>query len=169
MKNIMLAAAMFIGFGSAAMAADPVKADRSGLYAGGSIGSSTDERNRINVGAVVGYQIGNFVRVESEFERAWRSTGAGEMATVNAIGQYRIPNSTITPYVLVGGGYAFDKLGSIKSGSAVPVYDAGAGVRVAVSESVEFDFRYRNVRPVHDLKSAAKDEHLFSAGAQYRF
>ena len=75
MKSIMLAAAMLVGFGGVALAADPVKADRSGLYAGGSLGSSTDDKNRITLGAVVGYQIGSFVRVESDFERAWRTSG----------------------------------------------------------------------------------------------
>ena len=169
MKNIILATAMIFGLAGVAQAADPVKADRSGLYVGGSIGSSTDDKSRIDVGAVVGYQVGSFVRAEAEFERNWRTNGAGEMATVNVIGQYRIPNSTLTPYVLAGGGYTFDKLGSIKSGGATPVYDAGAGLRVAVSESVDFDFRYRNVRPLRDLKSAVKDEHLFSIGAEYRF
>lgn len=169
MKNILMATTLFLGLAGAAYAADPVKADRSGAYIGGSIGSSTDNHSRIDLGMNAGYQVGRFMRAEVAVDHAWRATGTGDMVTGNLIGQYRIPNSTLTPYVLVGAGYGFDKLGSAKKDGAVALGTVGAGMRVAVSESVDFDFRYREVRPLSAAHAQNKQLHLFSVGAQYRF
>ena len=169
MKNILMATVVLFGLTGAAYAADPVKADRSGMYVGGSIGSSTDEHSRVDLGVNAGYQFGSFVRAELDVDHAWKTSGTGDMVTGNLIGQYRIPNSTLTPYVLVGAGYGFDKLGSDKKNGAVAIGNVGAGMRVAVSESVDFDFRYREVRPFDALNAQNKQLHLFSAGAEYRF
>ena len=171
MKNILMATVVLFGLTGVAYAADPVKADRSGMYIGGSIGSSTDEYSRVDLGVNAGYQFGSFVRAELDIDHAWKTTGTGDMVTGNLIGQYRIPNSTLTPYVLVGAGagYGFDKLGSDNKNGAVALGAVGAGMRVAVSESVDFDFRYREVRPFDALNSQNKQLHLFSVGAEYRF
>ena len=173
-KFLMLATVATMAFSTAAFAADqaatdPVHADRAGIYVGGNLGNSTDDKSRTGVGAVVGYQVMPYARVEADFDHAWRTNGTGNMAMANVIGQYRIPNSTVTPYVLAGAGYGFDKFGSLKSHGQVALYDVGAGVRVAVSQSVELDVRYRNVRPVADQKVNLKDQNLFSVGAAYRF
>jgi len=169
MKNTLMAAVALVALSSAAFAADPVKADRSGFYAGGSLGSSTDEKSRIDLGVNAGYQFGPYVRAEVDADQAWKTRGTGTMLTGNVIGQYRIPNSTVTPYVLVGAGYGFDKLGSVKGGAAAPIGNVGAGVRVGLSESVDLDVRYREVRALRDLNAADKQMHLFSAGVEYRF
>lgn len=173
-KLLMLATVATMAFATAAFAADPapadpVKADRNGIYVGGNLGSSTDNKSRIGVGAVVGYQVMPYARVELDFDHAWRTQGTGNMVTANVIGQYRIPNSTVTPYVLAGAGYGFDKFGSLKNHGQVALYNVGAGVRVAVSQSVELDARYRNVRPFEANHAASKEQHLFSAGLNYRF
>jgi opacity protein-like surface antigen len=42
-------------------------------------------------------------------------------------------------------------------------------VRVAVSRSVELDARYRNVRAVAAHNASLKDQHMFTAGLNYRF
>ena len=174
--NIFAIAAAFIALTSGVALAsdpvkvsDPVKADRSGFYAGGSIGSSTDNKSRIDLGMNTGYQFGANIRAEVDYDHAWKTNGTGNMVMVNAIGQYRIPNSTVTPYVLAGAGYGFDGLGSVKNGGQKALYDVGAGVRIAVSESVELDARYRNVRPVSDVKASVKEGHMFSVGTNYRF
>lgn len=169
MKNTLMAAVAFLALTGTALAADPVKADRSGFYAGGSLGSSTDEKSRIDLGVNAGYQFGSYVRAEVDVDHAWKTHGDGNMLTGNVIGQYRIPNSTVTPYVLVGAGYGFDKLGSLKGGAATPVGNVGAGVRIGLSESVDLDFRYREVRALRDLNASNKQLHLFSAGVDYRF
>lgn len=169
MKIFAIAAAFIALTFSVALASDPVKADRSGFYAGGSVGSSTDNQSRIDLGMNAGYQIGANIRAEVNYDHAWKTNGTGNMAMVNVIGQYRIPNSTVTPYVLAGVGYGFDGLGSVKNGGQKPLYDVGAGVRIAVSESVELDARYRNVRPINATNASVKDGHMFSVGAGYRF
>ena len=173
-KILMLATVATLALTGAAFAADqtpadPVHADRSGLYIGGNLGNGTDDKARMGVGAVVGYQVMPYARVEADFDHAWRTNGTGNMAMANVIGQYRIPNSTVTPYFLAGAGYGFDKFGSLKKHGEVALYDVGAGVRVAVSQSVELDVRYRNVRAIQDVKVNNKEENLFSAGINYRF
>jgi len=169
MKTLLLATVMALGLTGLAQAADPVNADRSGLYIGGNLGSSTDNKSRIDLGGAVGYQVGPYARVEADFDHAWRSNGVGNMAMANAIGQYRIPNSTLTPYVLAGVGVGIDKFGATHTGNSQALYNVGAGMRVAVSESVELDARYRMVHTVDSNKVATRDQNLFTLGAAYRF
>ena len=169
MKKLALAAAVLVGLTGAAFAADPVHADRSGFYVGGNIGSSTDEKSRIDLGMTTGYQVGPYARVEANYDHAWRTTGVGNMLMGNAIAQYRVPNSTITPYLLAGAGVGFDNFGAAKNGNTVGLYNVGAGVRIAVSESVELDARYRNVRPLDTKNALVKDQNIFTVGANYRF
>ena len=170
MKNTLMAAA-FVALSTAAFAADPVKSDRTDFYAGGSLGASTDNHSRTNVGVNAGVQLGSFFRVEADADRAWRTVGTpGYRVTLNGIGQYRIPNSVVTPYVLAGGGYALDGLASLKDKNGqTAIWNVGAGTRLALSQSVELDLRYREVRPFEDRKVALKQDHVFTAGLNYRF
>jgi opacity protein-like surface antigen len=161
MKNIILASIMAFGICGTAFAADPVKSDRTDFYIGGSIGTSTDDKSRINIGIDAGVQLGSYFRVEADVDRAWRTDGKdGYRVTLNGIGQYRIPNSVVTPYVIAGGGYALD-------GTAI--WNVGAGTRIALSQAVELDLRYREVRPFEDRKTALKQDHVFTTGLNYRF
>lgn len=171
MKNILLATVMLLGIAGVAQAqsADPLNADRSGLYVGGNIGTSNDQQNRINLGGAVGYQVAPWARVEAAYDHAWRTQGVGNTLMGNAIGQYRIPNTTVTPYVLVGAGIGFDKFGAVGTGNATGVYNVGAGVRLAVSQSVELDARYRRVAPLGNDKMNSREQNLFTVGAAYRF
>jgi len=175
MKKFVLAALALIATVGAASAqtannaSDPVHADRNGIYIGGNVGSSIDDRSRINGGFVAGYQVMPFARVELDYDHAWRSGGNGNMLTANAIGQYRIPNSTVTPYVMAGAGVAYDSLGLARNGSGTGIYDLGAGVRVAVSQSVELDARYRLVRSFENKGVSQREQNLFTVGASYRF
>lgn len=171
MKNILLATVIAFGLVGTAMAADPVKADRTNVYVGGFIGSSTEDHSRTTVGLVTGVQYGSFVRTEADLDRAWRSNGKdGYRITLNVIGQYRVPNSVVTPYVIVGAGYALDGLASVKDKNGqTPIWNAGVGTRVGLSESTELDLRYREVRPFNDDKTALKQDHVFTAGLNYRF
>ena len=169
MKTLLLATVMALGLTGLAQASDPVNADRSGLYVGGTLGSSTENKSRVDLGGSVGYQVGPYARVEADFDHAWRTNGVGNMAMANAIGQYRIPNSTVTPYVLAGAGIGFDRFGSSSSGNAIGLYNVGAGVRMAVSQSVELDARYRYVAPISSNKMGSREQNLFTVGAAYRF
>lgn len=171
MKNAILAAAMVIGLTGTAMAEDPVHADRSGMYVGGFLGSSTEDHSKMLVGVNAGYQFGKYFRAEVDVDRAWRTVGNnGYRAVVNGVAQYRIPNTVLTPYVLAGGGYAFDGLASLKSKTGqVAVWDAGIGTRIGISQKVDLDLRYTETRPVKDAKAAVKQDHVFTAGLDYRF
>jgi opacity protein-like surface antigen len=170
MKKILLATVALLGFTTAAMAEDPMKADRSGAYVAGNMGGSNTKTSQMTVNGAVGYQVLPYARVELDFDHAFQTNGAGNMVTANAIGQYRIPSSSITPYVLAGAGMGLDKFGSLKKGgSEKALYNVGAGVRVAVSQSVDLDVRYRNVRPFEAAHVAVKDRNLFTAGVGYRF
>ena len=118
-------------------------------------------KSRINIGIDAGVQLGSYFRVEADVDRAWRTDGKdGYRVTLNGIGQYRIPNSVVTPYVIAGGGYALD-------GTAI--WNVGAGTRIALSQAVELDLRYREVRPFEDRKAALKQDHVFTTGLNYRF
>lgn len=174
MKTLVMTTLALVGMTAVASAqTKPVvstNVDNAGFYTGAFVGGSTHNNDRITAGVNAGYQFNRFIRSEVVLDHAWKSTtGAGSRATLNAIGQYRIPGTTITPYVLAGVGYAFDSLGSVKKGGAAPVYTFGAGTRVTVSERVDLDFRYRNVRAINDTNAVVRDGHLFTVGATYKF
>lgn len=174
MKTLVMATLALVGMTAVASAqTKPVvstNVDNAGFYTGAFLGSATHTNDRITAGVNAGYQFNRFLRTEVVFDHAWKSNvGAGSRATLNAIGQYRIPGTTITPYVLAGAGYAFDSLGSVKKGGAVPVYTFGAGTRVAVSERVDLDLRYRNIRAINDTNARVRDGHLLTVGATYKF
>lgn len=167
MKKLFLATTLLVagvvGYATTAHASDPVNADRSGLYVGGYLGAPTDSQGRINVGTDIGFQVGPHVRLEADYDHMWFNTTTGDAVSAQAIAQYRIPNSTVTPYVIAGAGMAFS------NGSDVGLYDVGTGVRVAVSQSVEADFRYRFVAPMHQNNTVNNRQNVFTAGLNYRF
>ncbi len=174
MKTLVMTTLALVGMTAVASAQTKsvvsTNVDNAGFYTGAFVGGSTHNNDRITAGVNVGYQFNRFLRTEVIFDHAWKSTtGAGSRATLNAIGQYRIPGTTITPYALAGVGYAFDSLGSVKKGGAAPVYTFGVGTRVTVSERVDLDFRYRNIRAVNDINAVVRDGHLFTVGTTYKF
>ncbi len=174
MKTLVMATLALVGMTAVASAqTKPVvstNVDNAAFYTGAFVGGAIHNSDRITAGVNAGYQFNRFLRTEAVFDHGWKSNaGAGSRATLNAIGQYRIPGTTVTPYVLAGAGYAFDSLGSVKRGVAVPVYVLGAGTRVAVSERVDLDLRYRNVRAFNETNARVRDGHLFTVGAVYKF
>lgn len=169
MKNLLIAATMFLGLTTASYAADPLNADRSGFFIGGDLGSSVNDKTKIDVGATAGYQVNKYLRVEADYTHAWKLNNNGDRLVANVVGQYRIPNSTVTPYVFTGAGVGFAGLGSLKNGEYAVVGDLGAGLRVAVSDSVELDARYTKTRPLDDKNVSLKNDDMFTVGANYRF
>lgn len=170
MKKLAMAAvvALLAGMGIA-HAADPLKADRDGIYGGLSVGSATADKSRVYIGGDAGFQLCPWFRAEVDYTHAWHTNGTGDMLMVNAMPQYRIPNSTVTPYAFAGAGLGFANLGALRNHDAQGLYDVGAGVRVAVSQSVELDARYTNVRAFDTKNSATPDQSLFMVGVNYRF
>lgn len=174
MNKILLTMAALLGMTTAAMAeTKPVvstNVDQPGLYLGGYIGSSTLDRDRVTVGVNGGYQVNRFLRGEVTLDQAWKTgVGGGTRLMGNAIGQYRIPGTTLTPYVLAGMGYGFDSLGSVRKGIGVPQWNVGAGMRVAVSERVDLDARYRYIEAFNAKTPHNHSTNLFTVGATYKF
>ena len=160
---------MLFGVATTAMAADPLNSDRKGFFVGASIGSSTTEQSRIDLGVNAGYQFGQYVRVEADYGYGVRTTGDAQTLMVNAIAQYRIPDTTLTPYVLVGTGVGFSNYTSARSGDVVGLYNVGVGARVALNKNVELDARYRYVEPFNVSESGIKQENRVTVGLNYRF
>ena len=169
MKTFLLATVMALGFTTAALAQNKDTSDR-GFFIGGQVGSFTGKNDRLAVGVNGGYQFHRFFRAEVTAENAWKSnSGAGSMVFANIVPQYRIPGTILTPYALAGVGYSFDSLGSVKKGGAVPVYNLGLGMRAAITDRIDADIRYRNVRAFEGKNARVRDDHIFTVGASYKF
>jgi opacity protein-like surface antigen len=168
MNKILLAMAALLGMTSVAVA--QTKPTNTGFFVGGFIGSSTTDRDRVNIGVNGGYQFNQFLRAEGTFDHAWKAgVGGGSRVMVNAVGQYRIPSTSFTPYVLTGVGYGFDSLGTVKKGGAVPLWNVGTGLRYAMTERVDVDLRYRYVQSFNGRNTYDRDAHVFTVGAGYKF
>jgi opacity protein-like surface antigen len=169
MRKTLLAVAVALLATVGVASAQDIQADRTGMYVGGMIGSTPQKGAQTDLGVVAGYQLHPNARVEAAFDNLWRNTGSnGQMLMVNAVAQYRIPTSVVTPYVLAGTGVGFNSFGTTNIGSAEMLYNVGAGVRFAVSRNVELDARYRYIS--HFNTSAANaNANMLTVGANWRF
>jgi len=164
MNKILTAAAalMFsVGVAQAETAA-------TGAYVTGSVGGSPSRSTRIDTGLGAGYQVMPMARVELDYDHAWMNKGSGNLLMANAIGQYQVPGTSITPYVLGGVGAGFDNFGQ-KNGEHHALYNVGGGVRIAMSATTDVDVRYRNVRSFDEKTAAHKDMNVFTLGLGYKF
>lgn len=169
MKKLLLASVLALVTIGSAMASDPTKSDRQGFYVGGSVNKTTDTKNQIGGSVDLGYQVNQYLRAELDYTHMFNTNGAGNLLMGNGIAQYRIPNSTVTPYGFGGMGVAYNTAGALRNGGAITVYNVGAGSRIAVSESVEVDARYTNVRPFQTNGASFNQAHLMTLGLNYRF
>lgn len=169
MKTILMATIMALGMTSVAIAQNKNASD-SGFFVGGQVGSFTGKNDQVTIGLNGGYQVNRFLRGEVTVENAWKTgTGSGTMVFANVVPQYRIPGTTLTPYAVAGVGYAFDSLGAVKSGVASPVYNLGLGTRVMITDNLDADLRWRNVRSMNGSNARVRDDHIFTVGASYKF
>lgn len=169
MKTVIMATVIALGLTSAAVAQSKDASDR-GFFLGGSVGSLTNKEDQVTIGLNGGYQVNRFLRGEVTVENAWKQkTGSGTMVFANVVPQYRIPGTTLTPYAVAGVGYAFDSLGSIKNGVASPVYNLGLGTRAAITDRIDADLRWRNVRSMNTSNARVRDDHIFTVGGSYKF
>ena len=170
MKKLLATALVaLMATAGAAFAADPVNSDRNGLYAGVNASKLASNRDHLNLGGVVGYQMNPYLRAEADYNHQWGNGRTGQTLFGNVIGQYRLPNTTVTPYVLAGVGMGFDSLGQVKSGDVTGLYQVGAGARVAISQNIELDGRYTNIRPFSTASANIKSDNMFTAGMNFRF
>jgi opacity protein-like surface antigen len=169
MENIMKKTILTLVFAMTASiaTAQNLNLDRTGAYAGINLGTVTDSGDRTMVGGVVGYQVKPYARVEGTYDYANSTNGTGHALMVNAVPQYRIPGTVVTPYAVVGLGYAWDGLGKA-NGDGATVYNLGVGARVSISASWELDARYRYMNKFDNDFSQGETQ-LVSVGAAYRF
>lgn len=162
MKTLLLASILSVALCGAATAQD-LNLDRSGPYVGGSVGTSVNNSQRVDLGARAGWQIGPHVRGELDFDNT-RSSAAVNALTANVQLGYRVPTTVITPYALVGTGIEWH--GSTRAA----VWQAGAGVRFGLAKNVELDARYAHTGPF-SLSEVfpSKGRDSFTLGVNYRF
>ena len=165
MKKTVIALMLALVAGSAS--AQNLNLDRSGPYVGANIGTVKDSDGRSLLGAVAGYQVNPYLRLEGAYDYTNLNGKNGQTLVVNAVPQYRIPGTVVTPYVLAGAGYAWDGLGKTNSDAAT-VYNLGVGVRVGLSAAWEFDARYRYLNKF-DNDFTDRETQTVSAGLTYRF
>ena len=120
------------------------------LYVTGSVG--TDQSRWVS-GLAVGVDLNKNLRVEGQYEY-----GSEHRLYVSALPQYRIPTTSLTPYVLAGVGANVE---DPENGKIV----VGAGLRVELLPKLDLDLRYRNVEDV----DTNRREDLTTVGLSLRF
>tara|TARA_R110000868_G_scaffold9620_6_gene47627 strand:+ start:52794 stop:53306 length:513 start_codon:yes stop_codon:yes gene_type:complete len=165
---VLAAAALGLVAAGAAQAQDLKNLDRNGVYVGGSLGAQLDYHKQATVGVTAGYQVAPYARVELEYNNMWQNRTQGQSLFAQGIAQYRVPNTRFTPYALAGVGAGFNSLGSVRGGDGKMLYNLGGGVRYAVTDSIELDARYRNVR-AFDNTTRNRNSDVMSVGVNYRF
>jgi len=124
-----LAALAGVVMSTSAMAAD--------LYVTGSIGTHATGAGDSVVGVALGMEPNKNLRVEAAYQYDVDNKKNNLFAHV--LPQYAIPNTGLTPYVLVGVGADLESLDSR------PLYVLGGGLRVEMTKTVDFDVRYRRI------------------------
>ena len=163
MKKLILAAAMAIGLVGAAQAQST---DR-GMYIGANVGTVLQDSSKVSAGAVVGYQYNRFVRTEGTFDQIWYKNGNGQALMANAV--LSIPTGTVvTPYALIGAGVGMNRLNTVNGNTSVALYNVGAGARLAVSQNIDLDLRYRHFAAFESV-NGRKGANMITVGAAYKF
>jgi len=124
-----LAALAGVVMSTSAMAAD--------LYVTGSVGTHATGAGDSVVGVALGMEPNKNLRVEVAYQYDVDNKKNNLFAHV--LPQYAIPNTGLTPYVLVGVGADLESLDSR------PLYVLGGGLRVEMTKTVDFDVRYRRI------------------------
>lgn len=124
-----LAALAGVVMSTSAMAAD--------LYVTGSVGTHVTGAGDSVVGVALGMEPNKNLRVEAAYQYDVDNKKNNLFAHV--LPQYQIPGTGLTPYVLVGVGADIESLDSR------PLYVVGAGLRVEMTKTVDFDVRYRRI------------------------
>lgn len=157
MKRLLLATTLILGTTSAI-----AQESTHGAYIGGNLGTTINNNQRVDLGTSVGYQFNPYLRTELTYDYR-KQNQASNAVMVNVVGQYTIPNTAVTPYVLAG-------TGLIAMNYAAPAYNVGAGVRLAVSRSVELDARYRYTDTYNtSVFNSKSGDNSFTVGVNYRF
>lgn len=136
-------------------------------YIGGNVGIVPNGTNTTvySVGVVAGVELTDNIAVEAAYDRSFVDLKSGsattDLLTINAIASYDA--GIVEPYVLAGLGYEWKNPGTDGF-----VYNLGAGARVAVTQDLDLDVRYRYVNSF-DNQFDVGGEHRVTAGLLFKF
>lgn len=173
MKKTLLIAAFAALISGSAMAADVVEAnglpgvmvpnyDVKRNYAGVTLGQRLGDDSHTSIGAVVGRDLNDTVSVEGQYDRAFNRK-ENDTTTDRLMGNVLVGKrmGVVKPYGLVGAGYEW------RNGGDRSVFAVGAGAKVAVTDGVDLDARYRYIDSFDESKRDA--EHVIGLGVNVRF
>jgi hypothetical protein len=130
---------------------------------------TTEGDNSINTyGVRIGREFSKHVLGEITYDYSQAGSGfnSGNLVFGNAIGQYRIPGTIFTPYVLAGVGYGTDRWNDRA------LYNVGGGLRTEITKNAEFDVRFRHVRNFENFSDnfgGDRAANLVTAGLNFKF
>lgn len=135
-------------------------------YIGVNAGGDTGSARAYTGGLVIGADASQYLTVEGAYDY-WRPNTPVSRDTRNQVGinllpKYRILNTPISIYGLVGAGYSWNN--ESKSGY---IYSYGGGLKYDVAKNIELDARYRRVN-FFDT-TAPRDENRITGGVNYKF
>jgi len=164
MTKFIMAALVVLGFAVSANAQDAKN------YVGAAASVITTEgNNSINTyGVRLGREFNKYVVGELSYDYSQAGSGlrSGHLMFGNAIGQYRVPGTIFTPYVLAGIGYGTDRWHDRA------LYNVGAGLRTEITKNAEFDIRFRHVRNFENFADnfgGDRAANLVTAGLNFKF
>ena len=138
-----------------------------GTYMGLNMGTTMQNANRGVIGMNAGYQFTPNFAAEAtyDYNQVNSNPNNGQMFMVNVVAG--LPNTSIfTPYVLAGTGVGWNAAGST-TGGTLGLYNVGAGFKVALSDKLSLDNRYRYVGPYN--AASGRDAQVITTGINYRF
>ena len=164
MTKFIMAALVVLGFAVSANAQDAKN------YVGAAASVITTEgNNSINTyGVRLGREFNKYVVGELSYDYSQAGSGlrSGHLMFGNAIGQYRVPGTIFTPYVLAGIGYGTERWNDRA------LYNLGAGLRTEITKNAEFDVRFRHVRNFENFADnfgGDRAANLVTAGLNFKF
>lgn len=120
------------------------------LYITGALGT---DRDRLVGSIATGVELNKNLRVEASLE-----SGDDTRAYMYVMPQYRVPTTSLTPYLLAGVGA---KISDPNKGKVA----LGGGMRVELTSSLDLDLRYRSVEDV----DTNRREDISTVGLSLRF
>lgn len=146
----------------------PVSATRRGVYIGGNVGSTMQDDSDLTAGVVAGYTFYRGMSLEMTYDHEWRTNQNGGLLMFNGVAELPMHNR-VRPYVLGGVGLGFDHYNQNRSDdNGTLMYNVGGGVRVALTNNVDLDTRYRYVAPFN-TGEGQQDASILTLGVNYRF
>ena len=140
----------------------------NGVYVGAAVGSTMQKDSDVTTGVVLGYRFNRVLNAELTYDHEWRTGQNGGLLMLNGVAELPV-HRQVRPYVLVGAGLGFDRYNQNRSDrNGTPMYNVGAGVRVAVTQNVDVDARYRYVDAFNTGEGQQRAS-IVTLGVNYRF